>query len=771
MIAFSGAVVRAAAQPSANVSGHVTGNDGKPLAAANVLLLAPADSVYLSGTTTTADGYFGLKCGAGKYLVKITYLGYNDCLLSLEARGDTDLGTVVLTEQARSVGTVEVVGRRPVVRREIDRIVFDASSISSPGANAFDVLRDTPGLLVDDESITMIGKGEIKIFINGRETKLSGRDLIAMLKTYGAGDVDRVEVITVPPVRYDAEGLAGIVDIKLKKARRDYLSFSLTDSYLFSNRNRNDYAAALNFDKGPVTLFGAVSGSTGKTDVKQNRLKNFPEGTHDERQRHESDNRYFSLRLGGDVRLPHDWTVGAQGEYSRSGARYDQSASTYIYDKDIPSDTVQGNRYGNPIRNRGNVNLHVDKKLDTLGKTMSVDFDWLRFEEKGRENYSSDDALNYIYDSRRSIDNYSAKLDFDLPFRKVHLTAGAKYSYSKTYNTVNYLEHSFPGDRNDAFTYRENVAAVYADASGWFTDKLVAKAGLRMEYTSTEGISGQNGERHFNDYVRLFPTAYLGWSYSGDDMLTVSLSSRISRPSYNSVNPFRFYSSPFVYVQGNPYLKPSYSYSAGLGWTFHGNLSFDFVYQLQDDVFAQLMTVNPSDNTTSYVWENYMKNRLIYLDNSYTLRSIRWMQAYLSHGVYYTVSESKSSVLGTSEGWTYFAAANISVYFNRDKTFWLQVSGRYTSRSYIAGGRINPLYNLDAALRCGLFRRRLELELRVTNILHSDYKGYDISNGIPVYFHHLSTFTGCTISASLRFGAELKPVGRREANDEIRGRL
>lgn len=224
------------------LSGCVKDETGTPVEVANVILLHSTDSMYQDGMITDTNGCFQLQEPKGNYLLRVTLLGYQDLSLPLTLSKDTDLGSLVLKNSSIAMSEVTVTAAKPVIRREIDRVVFDAgNSIASVGGNALDLLHDVPGLRVSQSGVDIIGKGGIKIYINDRETKLSGEELINFLRSYSASQISKVEVITTPPARYDAEGNAGILNIRLKERVKDHIGGNAFGSYLYGEKYNYGY--------------------------------------------------------------------------------------------------------------------------------------------------------------------------------------------------------------------------------------------------------------------------------------------------------------------------------------------------------------------------------------------------------------------------------------------------------------------------------------------------------------------------------------------------
>ena len=197
---------------SYQLSGCVQDENNQPMEVANILLKQAKDSTYITGMLTDAQGCFTFTQPKGEYLLHITLIGCEDIYLPVSLRENKNVGMLTLKSSSTFLNEVTVTAARPVIKRLVDRVVFDThNSIASAGGNALDLLREVPGLRVGQNSIDIIGKGGVKVYINDRETKLSGDELIDYLRSYDASLIQKVEVITTPPSKYDAAGNAGII--------------------------------------------------------------------------------------------------------------------------------------------------------------------------------------------------------------------------------------------------------------------------------------------------------------------------------------------------------------------------------------------------------------------------------------------------------------------------------------------------------------------------------------------------------------------------------
>lgn len=772
---------------SYQLSGCVQDENNQPVEVANILLKQAKDSTYLTGMLTDAQGCFTFTQPKGEYLLHITLIGCEDIYLPVSLQGNKNVGMLTLKSSSTFLNEVTVTAARPVIKRLVDRVVFDThNAIATAGGNALDLLREVPGLRVGQNSIDIIGKGGVKIYINDRETKLSGDELIDYLRSYDASQIQKVEVITTPPSKYDAAGNAGIINIRLKSRPKDYLGGTVSASYNAGEKENYGYGGVnLNISKGRVSSFINAGTTQGNYENREANRRYFAQNTWDGRTDYKKYMQSYYGQAGVDFALERNWTLGLQAVYNHNNPKDSKAVSiTEVYDVATArldsllfSDSEEGTK-----ADRVNLNFHTDKSWGDKGKKMTWDVDYLYDKRDSHMEFLSDTQtpdgvtipgtnFDYSYLQNRKVDVFSSALDFTLPFEKYKVTADAKVSFTNTRNRINYDTSDPTLVQDDYFHYKEQIYALYADYNRAFGKQFSMQLGLRMEHTRTTGISESENTTDKHDYTRLFPTLYFLYSPNEQNALNLSLSNRISRPSQNMVNPFPFYQNKYTYARGKEDLKPSYTYNAELGYTFKNNLNISAFYSYSDDVFFQVVGLDPETNISSFLWDNFMETHSFGLNNSYTFRT-KWMQAYVQHGVNYSrTTSSAASTSAEEKGWAYNASLRNTFFLNPKKTFIGTLSGWFTSRQYSGVYLIKPTYGVSAGLLYRMLDNKLSLSLNVNNILISHSKLETVSNGVRMTTDNQFAFTGFRIGVSYTFGGDIRSKGQRNSNSDIQNRL
>ena len=769
------------------LSGCVQDENRQPVEVANVLLKQAKDSTYITGMLTDTQGCFSFDQPLGEYLLHITLIGSEDLYVPVVLQRNKNVGELTLKSSSALLDEVTVTAARPVIKRLVDRVVFDAhNTIASAGGSALDLLREVPGLQVGQNSIGIIGKGGIKVYINDRETKLSGDELIDYLRSYDASQILKVEVITTPPSKYDAAGNAGIINIRLKSRPKDYVGGTASASYSAGEKDNYGYGGvSLNLSKGRVSSFLNGGTTQGNYETREKNYRYFPQNTWNSRADYTNYMNSFYLQGGVDVSLERDWSAGMQAIYNHSAPKPGNALSwTEVYDASTA--VLDSLLYSNSDKDTGsdrlNLNFHTDKVWDDKGKKMTWDVDYLRDNRDENMGFLSKTLLpdgteipgtnfDYNYLQHRKVDVVSSALDFILPFEKYKITAGAKVSFTNTRNGINYDTSDPTLVQDDYFRYKEQIYALYADYSREYSERFSMQLGLRMEHTRTTGISEAKDTEDKHDYTRLFPTVYLLYSPTDGHALNFSFSNRISRPSQNMVNPFPFYQNKYTYACGREDLKPSYTYNAELGYTLKNNFNVSAYYSYSDDVFFQVVDLDAETNVTSFLWENFMQTHAFGLNNSYTFRT-KWLQTYAQHGVSYRRTTSSAATTSPEEkGWSYNASLRNTFFFNEKKTLLATLSSSYSSRQYQGIYLMSPTYSISAGMLYRLLNNKLSLSLNVNNLFVSHSKLETMSNGLKIIADNQFAFASFRIGVSYTFGGDIRSKGQRNSNEDIQRRL
>ncbi len=772
------------------LSGSVTDTEKQALPFANVVLMQ-TDSTFVAGTTTDAQGEFQIATPSSQknLLLKIQLIGYETLYRTLDAKSSRNIGQLQLEQAAYALKDVEVTGKSPVVKREADKIVFDPKNTAG-AINATDLLGFTPGVIVDGDDVKLFNMQGVKFYINGREQKLSSKEMLQMLKSYPASDVDKIELITNPSAKYAANETGGIINIKLKKKENNYVGGSVSFAHTQYEKWADELNANVIYNQNKVAASVNVGGDWRDTPYEETNYQDFSSYRKSVVDDGLIGKRNYFARGQLDYTVNDNWTLGLYAYYNHGkrdleiDGRYDfttveqvlERYSNARLDRDEKTDTYS-------------FNLNAEQRIGNEGKTIWYNFDYYRLNfnddtQSSSLSYSAPQFDNILYENYQyanaigqTIDNLSGKVDATLPFGKNRINVGTHFSYTQNDRDFGFhteLTDEKPLQQTDKFTYDEYVWALYSEYKRQFSDKWSMNLGLRMEATWTEGRSHILQTNYDRSYVDFFPSFFLGYNPNQSHSLNFSVSSSVTRPNINNVNPNPVMRSRYLTVTGNPLLKPSYFYKGMIGYTFKGILNFDLYY------FSEPNKMSSIDRTTSDMmqtttWENSVDAHSAGINSFYYFDKLKWLTLILMQGVDYQKTKSTSAYTLPEESRVqYNAILNAQFFFDANRRFMATLTGNFSSKEKTVTTEIDPLYRMDVGLQYSLLKDRLQLGLTCYNVLASKIKGTDYSGGVAMHFNNKFNYLKPRLSITYSWGAglrekhhdfETKKIDSRVVND------
>lgn len=786
------------------LSGQVFFAANRPAASATILLLQSRDSLVARTQLADADGLFRFtSLPAGNYILRVSYSGQAELYtaeypVDCDLKKNTQTGPLHLEPLKKIEDTAVITGKRPVIERLPDRMVLNTEQlISSKGSTAWDIMQKAPGVSVSTQGMVYVRGGQARVMINNKLQLLSQEQLAEWLKSVPSENIIRIEVITNPSASFGAEG-GSLVNIILRRDNRYGLNGIARFSYQLNTFAKYRTGADLNYRKNRLNLYGGYSFSYGEYLASDINTQTFAQAGNPDivfRQNQERFNKPLGnrVRIGADYYINSKNVIGVLAEQNFTGSRLnfniqsDVSRSNTIIDSSFYTNHSQkgDTRYST-------YNFNYKKTYGAKNAVMNIDLDYARFKDMSDATNTSffyDEAgqekrqpVIFTMQAAQDVRIFTAKVDFTQPLQQGTLEFGAKHSTIKTGNDLlfenwNHLIQAFQNDtsRSNIFAYTENVEAAYISFS-LEKDKWKYQAGARSEYTHTTAYSGTLGSRVKRSYMRLFPTAYIMYAPKEGYSYNISIGNRINRPGYGFLNPFRFYSSPYSYIQGNPFLQPSFTYNAELGATLKTNYNITLYYKYIRGMFTQLTFQDSATKVTSYSRANLDKANNFGISLSATHNLFSWWQSNISADAWR--DRQSSAYLGSS-----FDYRKFTYYFNINESFVLskknkingELSFSYTS-PFIDGlyWSERSRYRLDAGLRKPVLRGRATLALNATDLLRTK-----IDRQLVSYLNQRITGKqyyderGARISFSYKFGKATieRNRNRTTGNAEEKNRL
>lgn len=781
------------------IRGTVKLQDNNPGAFASVVLLHAADTSFAGGTVAGENGSFLLTAETiGSYFVRVSMLGYETLLNGpftiTTSTPVLELPEIVLKNQQMELGEVEVAAILPVFVQKPDMLVMnvEGSALRTTGS-LYDLLKRTPGVVIDQNgSISLRGKQGVVIMIDGKQTYLSGDQLNAMLKNMPAESVSRVEVISNPSAKYDAQGVGGIINIVTKRNKNSGFNGSVNAGIGYGYIAK--YKAGLRMDYGGEKWGGMFSYNWNQyNDMQKPQLLRRIDylGTttfFDQASAIRCDDNAHNLSTGYDFYPGKTITTGFRlsGLYNPSyEVTNTQTAKTENNNpgvENLDQENIEQSRFYNP-----GIGVYLKKALDTAGRELSFNADYLQYTSRAHTNF----ALHY-YDSAGTelqqpewqrnantsvIQVGAVKLDYVHPGKKgIKWETGLKSSYVSTGNDLRFenlqgSEWINDSLRTNDFTYTELINAGYVTASGEWK-KWAWQSGLRVEQTLAKGYSATLDRTNTTDYLQFFPSVFVQRPVNDNHAFNFSYSRRIDRPDYQELNPFVFYLDKYTYNQGNPFLKPSFTNALQLTHVYHGFLFTTVSYSHDRDAMMEVIQQIDSTNVSFQTTANLNTINTFALSVGFGLPATKWWN--IEGGIEAFDQRINSPLDGTtlrteSLGMT----ANISNTFVLPKGIKAELSANYMSKLKYGMLNLNSNWALNASVSKAFLDDKLTLALSVNDIFFTGYITGSIDfNGMDVYINTQDETRVGWFTLRYNFGKqfEKKQTGYKDAAEDIKRR-
>ena len=486
--------------------------------------------------------------------------------------------------------------KQPYIKQQADRVVININSLTANnGSSAFDVLNNAPGVMVSDEGVVSLrGKDGVGVYIDDKPTYLSPNDLIAYLKSLPAAQLEKLELMPNPPARYNAEGSAGIINIKTKKLKKKGWNGNLTSSYSQGRYPKFNESANLNYTTGKLNIYGSAIFSSLNTfyHVDRSRTYNYADETLNYlllQQNNEINRRKtFSYRLGADYDLSKRTTIGFMFNGSTSPYHEEGHYRSSFTKLNATDSTLYSNSIFNTHTVNQQANLTLHHSFAKRGKDITISMDYLNHGDRQHQLLqstthlsadSSRENIPLVTDIHFKANIYSLRADYSQQIAHgLKMESGAQTIFTIRNNKAGYFDQLGTdlqpvAELNNSFRYKEHIDAVYISLQKEFK-KLSVQGGLRLEHTSA---SAANYDMIFKpdssfslDYTNLFPTIYI--SYTPDStskhLFNFSAGKRITRPNYQDLNPSSFFFDRNTSFTGNPLLGPELSTNLELSYTY-----------------------------------------------------------------------------------------------------------------------------------------------------------------------------------------------------------
>jgi hypothetical protein len=782
------------------IKGLVTDVKKLPLPSVTIRLKKFPDTLLFKAVATDASGNFTFNnLPLGNYVLETDLIGYHPIIKTglMIKPADTviDMGVLQLSPSANILGEVAIKAQVPLIEHQIDKTVVNVDqNIANTGTNALELLKKLPGVQVTpDGQVTLNGKSGVNVIMDGKTTYLSADDLANLLTNTPSSDIQKIEIMTNPSAKYDAEGTGGIINMIRKKNTKSGFNGSLTAGFgLGQHYDRYNSSLVLNFKTNKYNLYlnnsygysNGFSTSNGVSDIMNgNALSSEQISTNTG----VTINKAFNSSAGLDLYLSKKTILTLTSNVS--DRRYNNNLTSIMTFADsnrnkTGSENFSALNIDKPLNfNTGVGLLH---KPDTTGRAWSADVDYANYRYRPGQyntdvNYDPSGSFlsqdNVLIDESRTLRIFGVRTDYVQPLPgNGKLETGLKSSYVKTFNNSIYYNQLGgqnvidPALGNDDIN-SENINAAYINFNRQY-HKLTVQAGLRAEQTVMKGQQLFTNASVDQNYFGLFPTLFLSDKLNDQNTFNFQFGRRTDRPDYHEYVPFRRPLSATISFQGNPNLKPDFNWHSELTWSWQHAFFITAAYDIDRNYLRTLYYLDSNKTTITRMPTNIRGAHSWNVDVSYNKELSKWFTTNTTATIYQN-SFNGSTVNGFSLDDPGFATIDLVTNnsFRCSDKLSVETDFEYESKRQFVGSIFGAYSILSLAVKQKLFHDQGSVTINANNVLNTESRGatdYYLNLNQYGYSHIYSRAVMVTFSYRFGSGKLTKTQNKSGSEDEQR---
>jgi outer membrane receptor protein involved in Fe transport len=709
---------------------------GKPVEYASVVLLKE-DSTVLTGMYTQPDGSFSFTPPAGKYILRITFMGYNKLEKPVSSNKPL-IGTLKLQPAGKVLATVEVKSEKPAFSMQIDREVYDAGAIlTADGGTGTDVLKNIPSVDVDiDDNITLRGKS-VTIYVDGKPSPFG--DAKTALQMIPAETIDRVEVINNPSAKYEAQGGGGIINIVLKKDKA--IGYNVMFNAGVATRGQLNGSANASLRIKRFNFFGNYNGryesqAGSGYSYRQNLIADtsntsfFSQDSHNKNSNHSNGG-----RLGLDFYLDdYNTFTLTEGLSSNLGNSADQIFLDYQDQQKLSLKSGlrnNGSDYNNP---NNNTSFNFRHTTDRPNEEWTAYVSYSNNKSNNNSNYNtkySTEPFPELQVNKTISQNkfWNIQSDYTTPVgKKGKFEAGAKatlrnndndYNAQVFNDTTQTFEKS--NDLSNTYYYKEDVYGGYANFSNAIGN-LGYQVGVRAEQAVLNGFSYTKNSAVKNNFFNVFPSVFFKYNlpHNEDQSLIFNFSTRVDRPGFDQLLPYTNNSDPQNIRTGNPDLKPSLTQKYEMNYSRYFPRSKDYLntgvyYSQANDDISRISTLDTTTGVTTTKPMNLATDKDWGANFTYNLHIVEGWNVSTNLNLEYSKLTGGNI---NNENFSYGITMNSTV--RLPHKFNVQMNGHYRAPRVTPQGSFKAMNGIDLGFRKELLKNNaMAISLNISDILNT----------------------------------------------------
>jgi ferric enterobactin receptor len=787
--------ILSAQAPVVTVKGKIVDSlSSAPLPYASIRVFDSKQKKLVNGHAAAENGDFSVDLPSGTYYAIVEYMGYTahttpDFILSAD-NPKYDFGTIHLVSGTTVLNEVVVQGERSYMQLSLDKRIFTVGKdLANAGGSASDILTNIPSVSVDPEgNVKLRGSDNVRILIDGKPSGLVSFKGSGGLQQLPASMIERVEIITNPSARYEAEGNAGIINIVLKKDKRQGFngSLELISGYpvnLGGAANLNyrhkkinffiNYGIAYRNQPGKGSLYQEVYGKDTTFILRQN-TESTLKGLNN------------NIRGGLDYYFTEKSILTASYLYRRSKATRtaDIRYEDYLFTPSNLVDVTTRRQDEHETEPNSEYTISYKKTFEKKDHELSATAKYIDNWESSNQLFTQHYFLpNGTQDQSKSVlqqslnDEYEKQWLFQLDYiqpigKEGKFEAGIRSSFRDMINDYVVNEKNASGQYvplpglDNIFVYNENIHGAYGILANK-SKKISYQAGLRAEWTDVKTVLQKNNDVNPRKYVNFFPSAHLTFDLPAKNAIQLSYSRRVRRPFYNDLSPFMTYSDSRNFFSGNPDLDPEFSHVGEIGHIKYfdkGSLSSSIYYRSTKGKIDRIRRVDSTGKSVTQP-ENLLSEKAWGAEFTATWTAFTWWKLDMSANLFHAAIDG-SNILETYKASTYSWFARQTSRFSLPRNIEMQLRANYEAAQKTAQGKRKALYYVDFSVGKDIIKGNGTMNLNVLDVFNTR-RSRSISTGPNFYTESNSQYRrrqiNFTINYRIRQG---KPAVKKEAAEE-----
>ncbi|GAA4232334.1 outer membrane beta-barrel family protein [Postechiella marina] len=710
-------------------------NTNAPVEYATISILDSNTKKPITGTISSETGKFSIKTDATNFYIQVSFMGYKTKVyktFEVENR-KINLKTIALEEDNEALGEVLIRAEKSQTEFKLDKRVFNVGQdLSSTGAGALEVLNNVPSVNVSIEGdVSLRGNQGVQILINGKPSVLASADGNA-LGSITADMIEKIEVITNPSAKYDAEGTSGIINIVIKKSEKKGLNGSA--SLNIGVPNSNSFGLSLNRRTEKFNFFSQIGiglrtyPSDSKT-INRDLLNNTSVNSTGDAN---FDEKFSNILIGTDYHINNNNVITLSGSYAyevedqNSVANYEEFDETdTVIENWLRTETTEATnpklRY--EIQYKRDFKRHKDQSLliSALGSS---------FKKDQSSIYTNNTIFGDRADAKQetrtdyALEDYTFKIDYTHPFLENYtIETGSQYVINNVSNdfAVNDLvDANWANNPNltNIFDYDQKVLGVYTTVA-YEGDKWGLKLGIRLENTNINTLLVNTNLSNKDDYTNLFPSAHTSYKINNNFSLQAGYSRRIQRPRLRDLNPFSNIRDNYSISMGNPDLQPEYTDAfeiTSINKIGKASLNFSLYNRHTTDIIERVTTFENNISTSRP--ENIGENTTTGFEFNGKYAPLNWLSLNGDFNINYF--DRKGLFEDTSfdfkgNRWS----SSLTSQFKLPADFDIEISGDYRSKYKTVQRQVSSNLFADLGIRKKILKGKTILNISIRDVFAS----------------------------------------------------